>query len=210
MCWRMLAYAGVWAGVCWRMLTYADVCWRMLTYADVCWRGVTSVSRRRTLLSRVVLWGKLAASSSSASQKQSGGDWGGGLGGPRESKREQERARERESEREIYVRYIVLQSVCVRWSRFRPGLKRMHACMCVHYTHINWMIDMHDWLKRTAGSTKLARNTQRSSLEETREEHTTEQGALKSHRTQRGTLYLNITLEENREDRGGSSRKTQR
>jgi hypothetical protein len=24
------------AGVCWRMLAYADECWRMLTYAGVC------------------------------------------------------------------------------------------------------------------------------------------------------------------------------
>jgi hypothetical protein len=34
-CWRMLTYADVYwhEDVCWRMLTYADVCWRMLTYA---------------------------------------------------------------------------------------------------------------------------------------------------------------------------------
>jgi hypothetical protein len=44
-CWRMLTYAGekeerdrslwCWTYVCWRMLAYADLCWRMLAYADV-------------------------------------------------------------------------------------------------------------------------------------------------------------------------------
>jgi hypothetical protein len=57
---RMLAYAGV----CWRMLTYAgknaslfaygqtgtyaDVCWRMLTYADVCY-GQTGSGKTHTI-----------------------------------------------------------------------------------------------------------------------------------------------------------------
>ncbi len=58
-CWRMLTYADVRAGqqqiyerremyVCWRMLTYADVCWRMLTYADVR-AGQQQIDERREI-----------------------------------------------------------------------------------------------------------------------------------------------------------------
>jgi hypothetical protein len=43
-CWHMLSYADV----CWRMLVYADVWWRMLTYADVWWRMMIYVYIYRT------------------------------------------------------------------------------------------------------------------------------------------------------------------
>ena len=80
-----------------------------------------------------------------------------------------------------------------------------HACMHVCALYPHKLDDRPARLtKRTARST---RNTQRRSLEETREELIAQSTALSSHTGHREVLY--ITLEETREDRGRSSRKTE-